>query len=218
MQVLWSETVWQQAQPVLAKIITQPFNQELMQGTLAQETFLHYIQQDTLYLKQFARSLGNILPKLESREQSAAFLGFLQDTMTVENGLHQQYLQQVEQQNTQMSPTCLMYTQFMLATTSMNSAAIGIASVLPCFWIYQYVGDHIYTHYQQEHNPYFEWIQTYAGEEYGQAVKSAIRFADELAANQSDSGRAQMSDAFLMACKMEYLFWDSAYRQEEWVI
>ncbi len=218
MQTLWSERIWQQAQPVLAQIIAQPFNQELMHGTLAQDKFIHYIQQDTLYLKQFARSLGNILPKLESSEQSAAFLGFLHDTMAVENGLHQQYLQQAQQQNPQMSPTCLLYTQFLLATTSMNPAAIGIASVLPCFWIYQYVGDYIYAHYQQTHNPYFEWIQTYAGKEYGQAVASAIRFADELAANQSEGGRKQMSDVFLMACKMEYLFWDSAYRQEPWII
>lgn len=217
-QMQWTQATWLQTQPVIERIMAQPFIQELMQGTLAREKFFHYIEQDALYLKQFARSLANILPKLENIDQTQAFLGFMQDTAEVENALHKQFLNQGDSKNLQPTATNLLYTQFMLATTSMNNAAIGIAAVLPCFWIYKHVGDYIYAHYEKTQNPYFEWIQTYAGEEFGQAVAKAIQIADELASTQSLYVQQQMTNCFITASKMEYLFWDSAYELEQWKI
>jgi thiaminase/transcriptional activator TenA len=44
---------------------------------------------------------------------------------------------------------------------------VTMASVLPCFWIYKKVGDHIYQQQNKQNNPYQTWIDTYAGEEFG---------------------------------------------------
>lgn len=112
----------------------------------------------------------------------------------------------------------MLYTQFLLATTSMNHPAIGMASVLPCFWIYKQVGDYIYQHYQPTHNPYFDWIQTYSVEAYGEAVAKAIRFADELASIEGERTAHKMIENFLIVSRMEYLFLDRAYAPEEWKI
>ncbi|WP_434779655.1 thiaminase II [Neisseria sp. Ec49-e6-T10] len=219
MSGVWTQKIWQQAAPIIDQIVQQPFNQELMEGTLPQEKFIHYIEQDALYLKEYGRALANIIPKLQNTEQTSTFLGFLKDTIIVENVLHQQYLSKTDgQTQLKATPTCVLYTQFLLAQTSMNHAAIGMAAILPCFWIYKHVGDYILANYQKNNHPYFEWIQTYSGEEYGQAVKVAIHLADQLAQNQSSFVQKQMDEAFMMATKMEYLFWDSAYQLATWPI
>lgn len=214
----WTDEVWSHTQPILAKILTQDFIQGLIDGSLAKEKFIHYVEQDALYLEQYRRAMSNILPKLKSTEHAQCFLSFIGDTIAVENELHQQYLGQIDLNNLKPTPTNLLYTQYLLATTSMSNAAISMAAILPCFWIYKYVGDHIISLYKKEGNPYFKWIQTYSGDEFGLAVEKAIKITNELASQESDFVQQQMTEAFIMASKMEFLFWDSAYLQEQWKI
>jgi len=100
-----------------------------------------------------------------------------------------------------------------------ESVEVGIAAVLPCFTIYKEVGDFI-VKMQNNHgsNPYQSWIETYASDEFADAVQQAIDIANTYALTASPENLAKMEEAFLKTSKLEYMFWDSAYQQEAWKI
>jgi thiaminase/transcriptional activator TenA len=96
---------------------------------------------------------------------------------------------------------------------------VGLASVLPCFWIYLEVGSHVQSlSLEGSKNPYQPWIDTYGGDEYALAVKAALSMADRVAERSTGLVRARMTEAFVTASKLEWLFWDSGFRKEAWPI
>jgi len=90
-----------------------------------------------------------------------------------------------------------------------------VAGLLPCYWIYQEVGRTILGESAPE-NPYRDWIDTYAGDAYGEVVAEVIALADRRAAAAPAERTTRMHRAFLDAARLEWWFWDGAYRQERW--
>jgi thiaminase/transcriptional activator TenA len=111
----------------------------------------------------------------------------------------------------------LTYTNFLLSTAALQPDEEAIAAVLPCFWIYQEVGRYIAQHAIGNH-PYQKWIDLYSGEDFAKAVASAIAIADEVAEATTPAMRERMVSAFTMSSRLEWVFWDSAYRKEQWPV
>ncbi|WP_209331137.1 thiaminase II [Lunatimonas salinarum] len=215
----WTTKVWEQATPLYEKILAMPFNQELMKGTLPLEKFKFYMAQDAFYLREFGRALALIGGRLTKREHTLAFSEFASGAIVVERALHTGYFKifGVDEDTVQPSPTCALYTSYLLAKAAIAPIEEAVGAVLPCFWIYKKVGDHIYANQQASmDNPYREWIDTYAGEAFATSVRKALAISDELAEDASPAQQAAMTEAFLMATKLEWMFWDSAYRLEIW--
>lgn len=215
----WSEQAWQQSKFIYNRIINMPFNQELMQGTLPVEKFKFYIGQDAVYLGAFSRALSLIAARSYTLPQTLAFIKFAEGAVVVEKALHEAYFKQFSINGLPaISPTCQNYTQFLLTKAALDDVAVAMAAVLPCFWIYKKTGDYIYHHNTSNNNPYQAWIDTYAGEEFKQVVDEAIAICDEVAQHCSPQQQNNMWQAYIMASKLEYMFWDSAYRLEQWPV
>ena len=213
----WSEKVWSEALPVYNDIINMPFITELAAGTLDVEKFKYYLQQDAHYLEYFARALAIIAAKTREIDTMLDFIRFSEGAIVVERALHDSYFKDYNlQERAAMSPACHHYVHYLQSTVYMADNAIGMAAVLPCFWIYKKVGDHILSIANIENNPYQNWIATYAGEEFGQLVDKAIAICDLAAEKATFEQQELMGEAFLNASRLEYLFWDSAYRLEKW--
>lgn len=215
----WSENAWNEIDGIYNSIIAMPFNQELLSGQLLKERFRFYMQQDALYLTEFSRALALIAARCFNNPYTLDFIGFAEGAVVVERSLHEGYFKQFEvTENAEISPTCQNYTQFLLTKSSLDQVEVAMAAVLPCFWIYKKVGDYIYGNQNSEKNPYQDWINTYAGEEFGLLVEKAIAICDNVALDCSVKQRERMTKAFVMASKLEWMFWDSAYKQEQWPI
>jgi thiaminase/transcriptional activator TenA len=210
---LWEETKW-----IYEKIIHLPFNQELMKGTLKKDRFMFYVQQDSLYLIDYCRVLATISTKLDDTERILQFLKFAEDSILVEKAMHEKFLAEYKgEKKNQKSPACFAYTNFLLSTVTFRSREEAMASILPCFWIYREVGDYIYSH-ASINNPYQEWIDTYTAEEFRKATDLAIEATDEMADHASVIIRSKMQDVFVLSTRLEYIFWESAYKKEKWII
>ena len=94
---------------------------------------------------------------------------------------------------------------------------VVLAALLPCFWIYAEVGRHIHATASAD-NPYQDWIDTYAGEAFHEAVRQVCHTLDEVAGTVDALTRERMHQAFEMASHLEWMFWDSAWRTEEWPV
>jgi thiaminase/transcriptional activator TenA len=215
----WSEQAWKDAEPVYRRILELDFVRELISGTLSRERFVAYIRQDALYLVGFGKALAGIAAKLDNVEHSQAFLVFAGECMAVERALHASYLGQEEMSDRlEPSPSCLLYTSYLLKQLYDAPLEVAMAAVLPCFWVYQKVGDHILATQSKKGNPYQAWIDTYGGDEFAAAVRQAIAICDEAAASCTEARRRAMTEAFVLCTKMEWMFWDSAWKLETWPV
>jgi thiaminase/transcriptional activator TenA len=213
----WSKAAWQEALPVYEKIIHMPFITELINGVLDTQKFQFYIAQDSCYLEHFGRTLSLIAARAHRIEHVLDFIRFAEGAIVVENALHAGYFAKLGiDEGTPISPSCHHYTSYLLKEASLSAVEVAMAAVLPCFWIYKTVGDFIYKNQNTLNNPYQKWIDTYAGEEFGLLVEKAINICDEVAATCTPVQQRLMTDIFIMSCKLEYMFWDSAWRLETW--
>jgi thiaminase/transcriptional activator TenA len=94
---------------------------------------------------------------------------------------------------------------------------VVLAALLPCFWIYLEVGINIHARAAKP-NPYQAWIDTYAGDEFENAVRAVIDTTDAVAARASEETLTAMHAAFTRATQLEWMFWDSAYRLANWPV
>ena len=212
----FTRNLWNQIEGIYQAIIDHPFNRELGQGTLDLEKFKFYIQQDALYLVDFSRALAIVGSKARLPGRILDFLEFARDGLVVERALHEEYFRRFDVTlDVDQAPGCFAYTNYLVATASHRSFEEAVAALLPCFWIYREVGMHIVGKSVPE-NPYQLWIDTYAGEEFALAVQRAIDITEEVAAGTTDDTRKQMTEAFVLSSRLEWMFWDSAYRMESW--
>lgn len=216
----WSEQAWGSIEPIYQKILELPFNQELTAGTLDKERFKFYMAQDAYYLGEFGKALSTISSRLQDLNQVLAYSQFATGAIVVERALHESYFKTLGiPDEVKPSPTCLLYTNYLLSKSAFANVEVAAAAVLPCFWIYKEVGDHIYAQQSAvRDNPYKNWIDTYSGEEFAQSVMQAIQITNQLASEASDKLQEEMLEAFQMATRLEWMFWDSAYEKESWAI
>lgn len=200
-------------------ILNLDFIKELMAGTLEKETFEFYVKQDKLYLKEFGRILSMIAAKLSDSKTSSMFLLYAKDMMDVERALHEEFLDLFETDTSlEASPSCLLYTGYLHTILNTSSLGVVIASILPCFWIYQEVGSYILKNQSKKFNQYQSWIDTYADDEYEVVVNDIRAICDSFALKACKEEYEEMLSVFHKASQMEYLFWDSAYKKEKWEI
>ena len=213
----WSDSAWEAARPVYEKILEHPFVRALADGTLSAERFRFYLRQDALYLDGYARRLAHIAARLGRKEHTEAFLRFAADGIAVERALHEQFLGGEPPASEEISPACLLYTS-VLESQATAPVEVEAAAVLPCFVVYQRVGEAIHAQQQGTENPYRQWIETYADPAFAASTAEATAICDALADAAGDATRRRMTDIFVRCTRMEWLFWESAWQLETWKI
>lgn len=210
-----SEMALIKCQLIIQAIKNHPFNKELTNGSLNVEKFAYYIEQDALYLRDFARSLAMIASKAPLKF-AKDFLSFSDGAFIAEQEVvHSFFRHEFNLQETgKLTPATLSYTSYLLRVSSMAPVEIAIASILPCFWVYQIVGQSIVQNTDiASQNPYKKWIETYSGKEFIYSVERAISIFDEVALSASDEVRDLMLDAFYKSTVLEWHFSNDSYHQ-----
>ncbi len=217
---LFSVEAWGQNARLYADTLALPFNVELAEGRLGLDRFRHYIVQDAKYLIAFGQALAVAAAKADRPDHMVQFAGAAREAVVVERALHGDYfgrfgLDAATVAAVPLSPVCHHYASFLLATAFREPLPVVAAALLPCFWVYREVGHHIHATAAPD-NPYRAWIDTYAGDDFAAAVDAMIATTDALAAAASAGEVEAMQRAFTRAMQLEWMFWDSAYRQADW--
>jgi thiaminase/transcriptional activator TenA len=218
----FTERAWQATAGLRQKILDLPFNRELASGTLSQARFQFYMIQDALYLEQYSRALAIAAAKAPEPQAMQQFARAAEEALVVERALHRGFFEKfgidpAAAASAEPSPTCYGYTNFLIAAAHLGSYEELVAAILPCFWIYWDVSNEVATR-ASLNNPYRAWIDTYSDAEFGKAVEAVIVIADRAAENATLPRRDAMLAAFKRSVQFEWMFWDSAYRQERWPV
>jgi thiaminase/transcriptional activator TenA len=216
----FSEEVWQRTASLREAIHRLPFNTELAAGSLIRDRFQAYITQDAIYLGQFSRALAISAAKAPDTATMQSFAQSALGAIAVEQALHGRYLRDfgvdpASVADAEPSPDCLAYTSFLIAVAYHDPWEVLVAALLPCFWLYWDVGCSI-ARTTAPQNPYKAWIDTYADERFGEAVRTVIGIVDRAADAATPATCARMQAAFIRACQYEWLFWDGAYQRRGW--
>lgn len=219
--MLFSQDVWQRNEKLYQKTLALEFNRELAQGTLNKAAFCHYVIQDAHYLLAYGRALAVCAAKAFDAEAVIQFSQGAKEAIIVERSLHHGFMHefgitQTDFENTPLTAACHHYTSFLTATAWSESYPVVLASLLPCYWIYAEVGKDILAQ-AVKNNPYQAWIDTYSGEHFNEEVRKVIAIVDAVAAQSDAKTIEKMHAAYTKGAELEYLFWDSAYHQKQWL-
>ncbi len=202
----------------------QPFVVELGEGTLPLEKFQWYMKQDYLFLIEYSRVIALAVAKAETLEDMGWFARLLHETLNTEMSLHVSFckdfgISEDELLATSMSPTTLAYTDHMLSNAHSGTIAEIAATLLPCSWGYAEIGQSLEARGKPKDQPlYCRWIEMYGSPEFGELAGWLRSFIDRTALGLSDAQQDRLVEIFVTNSKYEYLFWDAAYRMEDWSI
>jgi len=221
---LFSERLFESAKHIWEASHEHPFLTELSHGTLDVQRFIYYMKQDYIYLIEYSKmfAIGSI--KSDDLETISRLAELFHSTLHVEMELHRQYgerfgISRVELESTTPSPTTIAYTKYMLDTATNGSLADVIAALLPCMWSYHEAGCRFAKLPKAlDHPLYREWVLMYSSDDFGRLTDWTISFMNELAEGLPERELARLEKIFVIASKFEYLFWDMAYRKEEWPV
>jgi thiaminase (transcriptional activator TenA) len=217
----FSRRLWDSAADVFEKIVEHPFIVGLVDGELDHGCFVQFLEQDRHYLEAYARSLNLLAVKSPRPEWSRMFTRHAGDAIAAEEELQVQLLEAlgsaVGDDVTSPTPTTFAYASHLIANCYDGSFLEGLATVLPCYWVYAEVGNVLQA--ATSTDPiYAKWIDSYAGAEYTAVVASVLDVADELGGQLGDVERRRCTQLYRIGTRLEWMFWDAAYRRETWPV
>lgn len=221
----FTERLFENVQPIWEKNHYHPFVQELGNGSLKREKFIHYMKQDYVYLIDYAKLFATAVTKTRDLETMDKFAQILHETLHFEMELHRQYaaefgITREELESTKPTPVNLAYTRYMLNVAQNGNLAEIVSCLLPCAWDYWEIGKLLRKQYGDkiENNPYKQWIETYDSETFGEGAKWLIDLMDKLAEGLPERELAILEEHFQITTKYEYLFWEMNYLEQDWPI
>ncbi|OSX56270.1 hypothetical protein POSPLADRAFT_1068178 [Postia placenta MAD-698-R-SB12] len=201
--------------------VEHDFVKQLAMGTLPRECFLHFLKQDYLYLKYYARAYGLLAAK------SATFPAIETATRTIINvvtevSMHTAYcaewgVSEQELAATPESPATTAYGAYILDAGIQGDSARLVMALAACLLGYGEVGLWLKreaarpdTWVKLEDNPYRRWIDDYSGANYQAAVKLGLETIEALAVADPPSPQRyrEWLKVWERCTRLEKGFWD----------
>lgn len=216
----WTGELWTAIAPAYDSILRHPFIVGLTTGELDSAAFVRFLAQDTYYVNEYAKSLAVLAATAPDMTLTRSLLQHAGGAVTAETDLHAELIEMLGLPHDVLSdarptPTASAYVDFVTARVHASSFFEGLAAVLPCMWVYAEVGRYL-AEQGSPHPTYRRWIENYAGSDYLDEVARVLDDVDALAAATSEGERSRGIAIAQAATTYEWMFWDSAYRGEEW--
>src|SRR5438034_1262993 len=110
------------------QILEHPFNQQLHQGTLSNQTFDDFLRQDILYLHDFSNALLITSKKFTNSAYSNQFSLLSRDAKNEAHNIHEKYLGKNNpngffhaEMDTEKNPVISAYTSHLLENANLSS-------------------------------------------------------------------------------------------------
>jgi hydroxymethylpyrimidine kinase/phosphomethylpyrimidine kinase len=180
------------------------FIRQLRNGTLPEEDFSYYLAQDALYLRDYSRALARASQLAPTLEEQSFWAVSSHSSLAVEMELHRDWLGAASVAP-EPNPVTTNYLNHLLAVAGGSSYGALVAALLPCFWIYQDVGERLAAANHAEH-PFNTWLSTYADPVFAQSTQQAIEIVEAAALLANDVERGLMWEAFRASAAHEVAF------------
>jgi len=201
--------------------IRHDFVRQLGAGDLPEACFRHYLGQDYIFLMHFARAYALAVFKSEHLDDMRQAAGTLDALLNSEMSLHVRFcarwgLDEDALMDLPEAGPNMAYTRLVLERGLSGDLLDLLVALAPCVVGYGEVGARLMAEHGAglSNNPYREWVETYAGEEYQAVVRSAVEQLDRVAqrragvVTQESPRRQSLATTFRAATRLEAGFWE----------
>lgn len=206
----WTAALWAAGGETWRQILDLPFVRALGDGTLDEDLFSFYLDQDALYLRDYSRALATLSARADTAEAQVHWAAGAHEAIAAESQLHEGWLANRARLGAP-SPITMGYTNFLRASAAGEDYVVGAAAILPCYWLYEEVGAVLSSQNHADH-PYAEWLSMYGGEEFAADVARSLAEVERAFEAASPAQRVRAAQAYLSACVYEREFFDQAHR------
>ena len=206
----WTAALWAAGGETWHQILDLPFVRALGDGTLDEDLFAFYLDQDALYLRDYSRALATLSARADTAEAQVHWAAGAHEAIAAESQLHEGWLANRARLGGP-SPITMGYTNFLRASAAGDDYVVGAAAILPCYWLYEEVGAVLSSQNHADH-PYAEWLSMYGGEEFAAEVARSLAEVERAFEAASPAQRVRAAQAYLSACVYEREFFDQAHR------
>jgi len=206
----WTAALWAAGGETWHQILDLPFVRALGDGTLDEDLFSFYLDQDALYLRDYSRALATLSARADTAEAQVHWAAGAHEAIAAESQLHEGWLANRARLGGP-SPITMGYTNFLRASAAGDDYVVGAAAILPCYWLYEEVGAVLSSQNHPDH-PYAEWLSLYGGEEFAAEVERSLAEVERAFEAASPAQRVRAARAYLSACVYEREFFDQAHR------
>ena len=220
----FSDDMRQSAAAIWNQEKQHPFITGIGDGSLPLDKFRYYMRQDYIFLIDFCRAISLAVAKAQSVEDMGWFAKVLHETLNTEMSLHVSFcadfgISEEELKATEPSPTTYAYTRHLMQTAYSGNIGEVATAILPCSWGYCEVGQMLADKGAPPDQPlYGRWIDMYSTPEFAELAGWLRSFIDRSAQGSGERELKKMRETFLLSSQYEYMFWDAAYRMEEWPV
>lgn len=198
-----------------------PFIRELAAGTLPPEKFRFFLEQNLLYLPEYARAMAVGAAASDELALARYFSDALENIVENEIPQNEELLERVlaldapdRGGSAAMAPANVAYTGFLVSTAFRYGPAEILAAITPCTWSYGDIASSLEE--IAPHPIYADWVRFYGSPEYAEVVAEMNERLNTLAAGLGEADRRHLSDLFRTSVRLERAFWDMAYACEQW--
>jgi len=213
------DVLWRGIEDVFNAIMRHPFIVGLRTGDLPIDVFKYYLVQDYLYLREFSRVLRILASKAPLSDWRVKFERDSRGVIEVEEELlHKPLLTRLgideSHLSKAMSPTTYAYTRHLLH--SVNEGFIeGLASVTPCYWVYQRVAWEL-SRQGVNHGIYSKWVSFYVSDRFMRSTDEVLNIVSNALLSVGEDALGRVLVIFRLSAVYEFMFWDAAYNMESW--
>jgi thiaminase (transcriptional activator TenA) len=218
-----SEQLIERSMPVWQQILAHPFLRELQEDRLPLETFRFYIEQDWLYIQERIGEWAILAGRCPDPDVRRNLADVLEQVVRLEPAAfhlkHGPALGiDLERLATDMNAANWAYTTHELAAVYSGTTAEGLAALLPCPLVYEFVGEHLMRGPQPSNPIYADWISFYGSGIGAPRRRNLLDIYDRLTAEAEPARLARCERNFLISSRYEWEFWDAAYHRRSWPV
>ena len=195
--------------------IQHDFVKQLAAGTLASDSFRHYLVQDCLYLIHYTRVMALSVYKSNTLAQMRVGQAGINAMLDMEIGMYLDFCRQwhiplEEVESAAESAATIAYSRYILDAAMSGSLAELYAAIAPCLMGYGEIGKRIKAEGFIAGNPYQPWIDVFSSDEFQAITAQNEAQIDALLAEASPTQADKFQQLFDTATRMEVNFWQQA--------
>lgn len=201
--------------------VRHPIVQGIGAGSLSEETFRFYLEQDYQFLLRYVGVLAHAAASAPDLDTMLPLGRMVTATIEVEiDALRELYRrfggEPMRLDRIDRAPTCAAYTNHLRANALEHDTFVTLAAILPCHWGYHDIGLRLKEQGLPDEPRYAAWIEEYASAEYGELVEWAIGRFNQLGEGASATQRVRAQEVFELSSQYELGFWEMARIGEQW--
>lgn len=203
------------------KVIEHQFVKQIFAGDLAEDIFKFYLKQDYYYLNQSMRNMAVLISKQQDVKAKQRLIEVIYSEANVEFAEFEKLLDFYnidadQYEKFKLSYANISYSNYLLAVSSQNTFAEGLAALIPCYWLYLKIAEkHADKLKTNQNGIYKNWAAVFKRDEFREMVEDLIIL---LEAELTEDNYELLKYHFNNSIKFEYHFFDDVYHKKSWEI